>query len=155
MTNWDHPYELKKTMEIIGHLPGGWMVKLADGREYFVNHKDRITSWVCPSTAGVVALTDMIRSESGKSTHWTFPGEIERIVQVTGPLSDGCKLRLSPFWRYYLVDHKTRAPRWLEKLETPMRSHDMAVLDPVDGFGPLPNGSIERQTLDGTVVFVD
>ncbi|KAH7103559.1 ubiquitin-protein ligase [Auriculariales sp. MPI-PUGE-AT-0066] len=82
-------------------LPTGWEVRYtAEGRPYYVDHSNRTTSWVHPSSS---SSNLPIARATPSSTSTANP---------LGPLPSGWEMRLTTSARVYFVDHNTKLTTW-------------------------------------------
>jgi E3 ubiquitin-protein ligase NEDD4 len=84
-----------------GALPVGWEKgTAADGRTYFVNHNDHITTWEDP------------RQNQDPSEN-VARGEEQEDLEVEGePLPEGWVMKRSREGKVYFVDHNTKSTSW-------------------------------------------
>lgn len=77
----------KKEKDIESPLPEGWEVRISslDGRLYYVDHKNRTTSWVRPNSSKPL---------------------------TTKPLPKGWERRSTRHGRIFFVDHNTKSTQW-------------------------------------------
>ena len=122
-------------------LPPGWEARQDNfGREYYVNHNNRTTSWNDPRidperVKRLKAERESLKRESLKST----------------PLPDGWEMRHTPDGTPYFVDHNRRRTTWVDP-----RVHPERVLGGEQGTsGSLPAGWGRRLDPQGRAYFVD
>lgn len=170
----------------LGPLPNGWERRIDHlGRQYYVDHNTRTTTWNRPSTDASsnannqanstgeararhnqrTLADDMLDAQTGSHTPTNQASSIP-VNQATtvgsGPLPAGWEQRFTPEGRPYFVDHNTRTTTWVD----PRRQQLLRVIAPdqpgmtvrpqtVSQLGPLPSGWEMRLTSTARVYFVD
>ena len=87
-----------------GELPAGWEQRhTPEGRQYFVDHNTRTTTWVDPRRQQYIR---MYGNNTSNSTIQQQP------VSQLGPLPSGWEMRLTNTARVYFVDHNTKTTTW-------------------------------------------
>lgn len=151
----------------LGPLPQGWERRIDHlGRQYYVDHNTRTTTWNRPSDnassntqtqatstnearAGHIRRTladDMLDVQNGGSSTPAPPGITEAVpgsqnsstTAGSGPLPAGWEQRFTPEGRPYFVDHNTRTTTWVD----PRRQQLLRVIGPGQG-----NLSVQPQTV--------
>lgn len=153
----------------LGPLPGGWERRIDHlGRQYYVDHNTRTTTWNRPSDnavnntqtqatstnearAGHIRRTladDMLETQNGTSTpnppptnvgQETVAGAQNNMTTAgNGVLPAGWEQRFTPEGRPYFVDHNTRTTTWVD----PRRQQLLRVIGPGTG-----NLSTQPQTV--------
>lgn len=153
----------------LGPLPNGWERRIDHlGRQYYVDHNTRSTTWNRPSdnqssntatqaTSTVEARArhnqrtladDMLdlqqpgtgaATPTGNGAQGALPGAANASTTAgTGPLPAGWEQRFTPEGRPYFVDHNTRTTTWVD----PRRQQLIRVIAPGQG-----NLSVQPQTV--------
>ena len=152
----------------LGPLPGGWERRIDHlGRQYYVDHNSRSTTWNRPSdnqvsnTATQATSTGEARARHNMRTladdmldvgpqqgtgsvtptngGAAVPGASNNVTTAgTGPLPAGWEQRFTPEGRPYFVDHNTRTTTWVD----PRRQQLIRVIAPGQG-----NLSVQPQTV--------
>lgn len=157
-----------------GHpLPAGWERRIdPQGRNYYVDHSTRTTTWHRPpvaaanpaatSTRPVPATPSATRAPSSAATS---PSPAPNTPAQSGPYADiplplGWEERRTPEGRPYFVDHQTRSTTWVDprrNANPPPNASAASAASPTANanLGPLPSGWEMRLTSTGRVYFVD
>ncbi|KAJ3198198.1 hypothetical protein HDU82_001259, partial [Entophlyctis luteolus] len=117
----------------LGPLPSGWERRTDHlGRNYYVDHNTRTTTWqrpsasnvpATPNTAAINRAAELDRFNSRtldtgtpSTTHAATPpaSTSSSSATLTGPLPAGWEQRLTSDGRPYFVDHNTRTTTWLD-----------------------------------------
>ena len=151
----------------LGPLPIGWERRIDHlGRQYYVDHNSRSTTWNRPSdnqvsnTATQATSTGEARARHNQRTladdmlevgpqqgtgavtptnGGAVPGASSNATTAgTGPLPAGWEQRFTPEGRPYFVDHNTRTTTWVD----PRRQQLIRVIAPGQG-----NLSVQPQTV--------
>ena len=97
--------------DIDNSLPSGWEMKqTAGGRIFFVNHMERLTTWVDPRTGKPTAMPSPSQSNSHQQVN-TEPEDQEEDRRFR-PLPDGWEEKTTPSGKVYFVDHNTMRTTW-------------------------------------------
>ncbi|KAL7420115.1 hypothetical protein Q5752_005081 [Cryptotrichosporon argae] len=140
--------------DLQGPLPQGWERRIDHlGRQYYVDHNTRTTTWTRPSsdessnTAQAADSTgaararhlqrnladDMLDVQGGGTGSQTPTGGAAQTVSASnatsvgsGPLPAGWEQRFTPEGRPYFVDHNTRTTTWVD----PRRQQLLRVIAP-------------------------
>ena len=140
-------------------LPTGWELRHDPrGREYFIDHNTRTTTWTRPPPGLQTPIL---------TTHAPSPRAAEAILSPNTTNADGPQAdvplplrweeRRAPDGRPYFVDHYTRTTTWIEPRRTlaSASSATNIVLALRAALGPLPSGWEMRMTSKRRVYFVD
>lgn len=85
-------------------LPDGWAQKVApNGRVFFINHKEKTTTWVDPRTDKETPVPTGARGKSGQR-NLTNDG--------LGPLPPGWEERRHKDGRTFFIDHNNKKTQW-------------------------------------------
>lgn len=85
-------------------LPEGWLMhRTADGKPYFVNQKERSTTWLDPRTSRPVAATQQ---------HGLAPATVTDEFNV--PLPKGWEIGVTANGTRYFIDHVSRKTSWTD-----------------------------------------
>ena len=149
----------------LGPLPVGWERRIDHlGRQYYVDHNSRTTTWNRPSDNQVSntanqanstgearlrhnqrTLADDMLDTAGTGGGQTptgttaVPGASNNVTTAgSGPLPAGWEQRFTPEGRPYFVDHNTRTTTWVD----PRRQQLIRVIAPGQG-----NLSVQPQTV--------
>ena len=152
----------------LGPLPAGWERRIDHlGRQYYVDHNSRTTTWNRPTDSAVSNTANQANSTgeararhnqrtladdmldvqptggTGTATPTNsggaLPGASSAATQAgTGPLPAGWEQRFTPEGRPYFVDHNTRTTTWVD----PRRQQLIRVIAPGQG-----NLSVQPQTV--------
>ena len=129
-------------------LPTGWTMQVApNGRVFFIDHIQKITTWVDPRNFRPSPLP----SQSGQSN---VPNHDD-----LSPLPEGWEERVHTNGRIFFIDHISKKTTWVDprnsrpsplpsQSNVPNRRHH-------DDLGPLPEGWEERVHTDGRIFFID
>ncbi|KAF8548881.1 hypothetical protein OG21DRAFT_1515796 [Imleria badia] len=165
----------------IGPLPPGWEMRLTNtGREYFINHSTRSTTYVDPrlpvsSSSSGLADQDQSPSQSDRPVSLGGAGALAAAQQSNADVASGAnnpqrsfnrdldglprgwERRVDPRGRMYYVDHNTQTTTWSHPSSVNVATAGTGSLpDYVDHqFGPLPPGWETRLTGTGRVFFVN
>ncbi|KAF2864076.1 E3 ubiquitin-protein ligase pub1 [Piedraia hortae CBS 480.64] len=86
-----------------GELPAGWeQRRTPEGRQYFVDHNTRTTTWVDPRRQQYIRMYGSNMQN----------GIQQQPVSQLGPLPSGWEMRLTHTARVYFVDHNTKTTTW-------------------------------------------
>ncbi|KAI9209602.1 uncharacterized protein BJ171DRAFT_3868 [Polychytrium aggregatum] len=89
-----------------GPLPSGWEQRFTpDGRAYFVDHNNRITTWVDPRR------TDQ-PSRLPAQTPTTLAVALQESIARLGPLPGSWEMRMTNTGRIYFLDHNAKITTW-------------------------------------------
>ncbi|KKF95453.1 putative E3 ubiquitin-protein ligase hulA [Ceratocystis platani] len=87
-----------------GELPSGWEERRTpEGRQYYVDHNTRTTTWVDPRRQQYIRVYNPQNNGSGVQ---------QQPVSQLGPLPSGWEMRLTNTARVYFVDHNTKTTTW-------------------------------------------
>ena len=160
-------------------LPPGWERRVdAQGRNYYVDHSSRTTSWHRPNNSAVrpQSLQSQTRLSgiTPSNSVTALPPQQQQVQQQppapiaavtspsTGPYQDiplplGWEERRTPEGRPYFVDHHTRTTTWVDprRANRPPVTAVNAAAVAKSNLGPLPSGWEMRLTSTGRVYFVD
>ena len=166
-TNTQPGHQFDSHADQLGPLPAGWERRIDHlGRQYYVDHNTRTTTWNRPSdnihsntvnqaTNTTEARTrhnqrtladDMLDVQQTQGSSTPVPGEGGAVpvgqnnvtTAGTGPLPAGWEQRFTPEGRPYFVDHNTRTTTWVD----PRRQQLLRVIAPGQG-----NLSVQPQTV--------
>ncbi|KAI9632877.1 ubiquitin-protein ligase [Dioszegia hungarica] len=168
-TNNTPGHQFDSHADQLGRLPEGWERRIDHlGRQYYVDHNTRTTTWNRPSdsqssnTANQATSTTEARARHNQRTladdmldvqHGSagtgattptaggaaVPGAQSNVTSVgAGPLPAGWEQRFTPEGRPYFVDHNTRTTTWVD----PRRQQLLRVIAPGQG-----NLSVQPQTV--------
>ena len=159
-----------------GPLPPGWEKRQDNlGRNFYVNHTSRTTTWHRPSPNQVV---DNIEQQAHNSQSLSSMGQGATAGSAThsdeyGPLPPGWERRQDDLGRNFYVDHTSRTTTWhrpslsqvVNNIEQQTQiSQSASSMDQAappqqapssDPLGPFPAGWEERRTPEGVAYFVD
>lgn len=168
-----------------GPLPSGWEARLDSiGRQYYVDHNTRSTTWIRPTTQLAVpqasvatpsqsvhrsqinrrALADDVLEAStvvsnpilqAVSTNATPRQTSSTATARADDLPTGFEQRFTDNGRPYYVDHNTRTTSWLHPRETMQRNIPQSQAAINSSLGPLPAGWEMRLTATARVYYVD
>jgi E3 ubiquitin-protein ligase NEDD4 len=86
-----------------GPLPPGWEMRSnPEGRQYFVDHNTKTTTWVDPRRQQYI-------NTIGPGSNLQV--QVQPLSQL-GPLPSGWEMRLTSTGRVYFVDHNTKTTTW-------------------------------------------
>ncbi|KKA29003.1 hypothetical protein TD95_004684 [Thielaviopsis punctulata] len=87
-----------------GELPPGWEERRTpEGRQYYVDHNTRTTTWVDPRRQQYIRVYNPQNNGNGIQ---------QQPVSQLGPLPSGWEMRLTNTARVYFVDHNTKTTTW-------------------------------------------
>ncbi|KAL5614314.1 hypothetical protein BROUX41_004422 [Berkeleyomyces rouxiae] len=87
-----------------GELPAGWEERRTpEGRQYYVDHNTRTTTWVDPRRQQYIRVYNP--QNNGNNVQ-------QQPVSQLGPLPSGWEMRLTNTARVYFVDHNTKTTTW-------------------------------------------
>ncbi|KAI1305128.1 heterokaryon incompatibility protein-domain-containing protein [Xylaria venustula] len=170
-TNWQHPYHVAALELVVGTLPEGWSVEVAENDELlFIDHHDKTVQRTHPEESRTVYLGALMHMSNMSSyvdvngvryfyhgpsgaTQWLLPGEPERLTSLLGPLGEGIQVRMAPNFRYFIIDNVNQTTFWPASPLFMTTGASMA--RPDDGLGPLPTGWLKIQKADGSMMFID
>ena len=132
-------------------MPPGWESSFADdGREYFIDHNRRTTTWLDPRSVLLPNGWEKVQTEAGKTyfidqntktTTWEDPRRHGAGTSTVG-LPDGWEIRESERGRPYFVDHNTKTNTW----EDPRSNITQAQEESIPKPDNLPSGMESRET---------
>ena len=162
-TNTTPGHQFDSHSDQLGPLPPGWERRIDHlGRQYYVDHNSRTTTWNRPSNDPVAnnatTATDAARARhnqraladdmldvqnsqadgSGNQTPAVVGSNNNATQAGSGPLPAGWEQRFTPEGRPYFVDHNTRTTTWVD----PRRQQLLRVIAPGQG-----NLSVQPQTV--------
>ncbi|THV00829.1 HECT-domain-containing protein [Dendrothele bispora CBS 962.96] len=151
------PQQVRDTNDDQGNpLPAGWERRVdPQGRNYYVDHTTRTTTWHRPGSVRSAQQQAPARNISVASTA-TSSGNTNSGQYADVPLPQGWEERRTAEGRPYFVDHTTRTTTWID----PRRNNTQTVATPSAAninatLGPLPSGWEMRLTSTNRVYFVD
>lgn len=102
------------TTDPLGAMPEGWELRRTGaGRPYFVNHRDRSTTWDDPrAPAPVQASSVPPRPGSTVRPAGATATATNPVVPQLGALPSGWEMRQTSTSRVYFVDHNTKTTTW-------------------------------------------
>lgn len=119
-TNGTHFRQMSYDIESI-RLPDGWEVSYTpNGERYFLNHKEKTTTWEDPRK---MIVEDMIRRSTGNLQqgqtqpiiHQQQPSVEQTLPYIdpsTVPLPDGWELARTPTGDIYFINHMEQSTTW-------------------------------------------
>ncbi|KAJ3355309.1 hypothetical protein HDU83_003604 [Entophlyctis luteolus] len=106
----------ENTSNAVGSLPPGWEQRtVADGRQYFIDHNTRTTTWLdprlppareTPATSAAAATSDSATSDE------KLRQKEQHLENMFGPLPSGWEMRITADNKIYYVDHNTKRTTW-------------------------------------------
>ncbi|PVF96727.1 putative ubiquitin-protein ligase [Serendipita vermifera] len=169
-----------------GPLPPGWERRQDHlGRNYYVDHINRTTTWHRPSYNQTVNNTEQVTEQNmardrhnqrtlvddmlgsnASTTDSTVNRQQSTVATPTatpaaattdplGPLPAGWEERRTPEGRVYFVDHNTRSTTWVDPRRSRTGGTRQVAGAPGQHLGPLPSGWEMRLTSTSRIYFVD
>ncbi|XP_014598335.1 PREDICTED: E3 ubiquitin-protein ligase NEDD4 isoform X4 [Polistes canadensis] len=84
-------------------LPPGWGMQIApNGRVFFIDHNERVTTWIDPRTGRPSSIPNHIAPST------TPRSDLDQL----GPLPEGWEERVHTDGRIFFIDHNTRTTQW-------------------------------------------
>ncbi|CAJ0592449.1 unnamed protein product [Cylicocyclus nassatus] len=179
------PSESTSDLQVNSSMPEGWEEREdANGRTFYVNHRERTTHWDRPSQLSAVfrerqrneqqvrrqredyerrrqvtnSSPDAVRSQLeaiDNAMRSNFAGGTQANGEAEDePLPEGWDMQIAPNGRTFFIDHRTKTTTWLDPRTGTAASRPQPGRTD-DEIGALPEGWEQRVHTDGRVFFID
>ncbi|XP_029905941.1 WW domain-containing transcription regulator protein 1 isoform X1 [Myripristis murdjan] len=125
----NHQHQRHQSFDVAEELPlpPGWeMAYTSNGQKYFLNHIEKITTWVDPRKSMAPNMTRMSLLHNAQNNATTLPQALTHTPSHNqsqcsmapsqpnlGDLPAGWEQAVSPQGETYYIDHKTHSTSWL------------------------------------------